>query len=126
MVQVETSLLTEECNNWRAALRQFRGELSNDKLQLQQAVTHPMTNDLLKEVDHLHNQFHIQLINIHDLKQTIKAHVKKIEEEVNEYKGMLNDETIAAHDVLLDRYQSLTSTLTELRNGFSDFLSKTT
>ncbi len=126
MVQVETSLLTEECNNWRSALRQYREEFANSKVKLQQAVARPMSKNLLQEVEHLHNQFHIQLINIHDLKQSIKTHTKKIEYEVNVYNGKLNDETLAEHEALLEQYQSLSHTLTGLREQFNSFLEKAT
>ena len=77
MVQVETSQLTGECNSWRENLRQYRDEFSKDKTKLQDAVSQPLSKEQLQDVEHLHNQFHIQLINIHDLKHAIKAHDAK-------------------------------------------------
>ena len=77
MVQVETSQLTGECNSWRENLRQYRDEFSKDKIKLQDAVSQPLSKEQLQDVEHLHNQFHIQLINIHDLKHAIKAHDAK-------------------------------------------------
>jgi len=125
MVQVETSQLTGECNSWRENLRQYRDEFSKDKIKLQDAVSQPLSKAQLQDVEHLHNQFHIQLINIHDLKHVIKAHEQRISYEMRVNDGKLNAETLAHHENLLDQYQSLDSTLLELREEFDHFLSRT-
>lgn len=124
MVQVETSQLTGECNSWRENLRQLRDEFSKDKIKLQDAVSQPLSKDQLQQVEHLHNQFHIQLINIHDLKHAIKAHEHKMHHEMKVH-GKLHTETLAEHENLLDQYQHLDSTLQELREEFDGFLSRT-
>ena len=124
MVQVENAQLTTECNAWRATLRQLREELNQAKTQLQQAATHSLSKDQLRDVEHLHNQFHIQLINIHDLKQAIKAHDRRMNYELNENNGQLNDETMADHENLYGRYQDLELTLSELREEFKQFLTR--
>jgi seryl-tRNA synthetase len=124
MVQVETSQLTGECNSWRENLRQLREEFSKDKIKLQDAVSQPLSKDQLQQVEHLHNQFHIQLINIHDLKHAIKAHEHKMHHEMKVH-GKLHTETLAEHENLLDQYQHLDSTLQELREEFDGFLSRT-
>jgi hypothetical protein len=121
MVQVETSQLTAECNNWRDALRKFRDEFTQHKNSLQQAASHPLSKDQLQQVEHLQNQFHIQLINIHDLKHAIKAQCRMIEYEIKDA-GQLKEETYAKHEDLFDQHQNLTATLQELRNEFQSFL----
>ncbi len=125
MVQVETSQLSGECNTWRDKLRQYRDEISKDKTKLQNAVSHPLSKDQLHDVEHLHNQFHIQLINIHDLKHAIKTHEQKMNYEMNVNKGKLNGETMAEHEKLHDQYKSLHLTLQDLRDEFDGFLSRT-
>ena len=125
MVQVETSQLTGECHSWREKLRQYRDEFSKNKTKLQDAASRTLSKDQLQDVEHLHNQFHIQLINIHDLKHAIKLHEQKISYEMNVNKGKLNGETMAEHENLLDQYQSLEMTLQDLREEFDGFLSKT-
>ncbi|MGK2862919.1 MAG: hypothetical protein ACSLE0_13370, partial [Chitinophagaceae bacterium] len=124
MVQVETSQLTGECNSWREKLRQYRDEFSKDKTKLQDAASRTLSKEQLQDVEHLHNQFHIQLINIHDLKHAIKAHEQKMGYEMNVNKGKLNGETIAEHEILLEQYQSLEMTLQDLREEFDRFLSR--
>ena len=125
MVQVETSQLTGECNSWREKLRQYRDEFSKNKAKLQEAASRPLSKDQLQDVEHLHNQFHIQLINIHDLKHAIKGHEQKMNYEMNVNKGKLNGETTAEHENLLEQYQSLDLTLQDLREEFVGFLSRT-
>src|SRR5689334_15653137 len=115
MVQVEIAQLTGECNAWREKLRQYREEFTQDKAKLQQAVSQPLSKDQLQDVEHLHNQFHIQLINIHDLKQAIKAHERTISFEMGVNDNQLNEKTVADHETLLSEYQSLEHTLLELR-----------
>jgi len=124
MVQVETSQLTGECNSWREKLRQYREEFSKDKTKLQEAASRTLSKDQLQDVEHLHNQFHIQLINIHDLKHAIKTHEQKMNYEMNVNKEKLNGETMAEHENLLDQYQSLELTLQDLREEFDEFLSR--
>lgn len=124
MVQVETSQLSGECNTWREGLRQYRDELSKDKKKLQDAASQPLSKDQLQDVEHLHNQFHIQLINIHDLKHAIKTHEQKMNYEKSAHNGMLQAETVAEHENLLDQYQTLDLTLQDLRAEFEGFLSR--
>lgn len=124
MVQVETSQLTGECNSWREKLRQYRDEFSKDKTKLQDNASLTLSRDQLQQVEHLHNQFHIQLINIHDLKHAVKSHEQKMRYEMSN-NGKPDNETMAEHENLLDQYQSLESTLQDLREEFDEFLSRT-
>lgn len=125
MVQVEISQLTAECNQWRDVLRQYRDEFTRDKQKLQQAASQPLSKDQLQDVEHLQNQFHIQLINIHDLRHSIKAHARMIDFEGNGNSGQLKEENLADHERLFDEYQRLENTLDGLRSEFEHFLSNT-
>jgi len=122
MVQTDISQLSGECSTWRANLRSYREEFPQDKVRLQQAVGHTLPKDRLQDVEHLQNQFHIQLINIHDLKQAIKVHDRKVNSEMEANKGQLHEETVAEHENLFEQYQSLENTLQELRGEFTGFL----
>jgi hypothetical protein len=124
MVQVDISQLTGECNTWRESLRQLRDEFGKDKILLQQAVSPTLSREQLQDVEHLHNQFHIQLINIHDLKQSVKFHERTLSFETNSSEG-LSEQTISNHENLFDQYQTLTQRLEDLRQEFNQFLSRT-
>lgn len=125
MVQVDISQLTTECNGWREKLRQFRDEFTRDEAKLQQVARQALDKDQLKDVEHLHNQFHIQLINIHDLKQAIKAHDRKMNFERVAFNGFVNEDSLSRHESLLEEVQSLENTLLELREEFKTFLHRT-
>ena len=125
MVTVDISQLSGECSTWREALRSSRDELNNLKKQLQQSAGQNLSKDQLHDVEHLHNQFHIQLINVHDLKQSIKAHDRRVQFETSANSGQLTEDTIAEHGRLFEDYQSLDSSIKNLREEFSDFVHRT-
>ncbi len=124
MVQADISQLTGECNTWRETLRSYRDEINQSKNNLQRIAGQSLSKEQLQDVEHYHNQFHIQLINIHDLKQAIKAHDRRVNFEVEANKGQLNDETIHDHEKLFDEYMSLEHTLQELREQFKGFIGR--
>jgi hypothetical protein len=126
MVTVETSQLIAECNNWRDALRQHREELTHEQTELQKICSRELSKDQCQDVERLHNQLHIQLINIHDLRHAIKSHARMIDYEMNVFNGQLREETIHLHEILFEQFQSLDVTLQELQIEFSRFLSVTT
>ena len=122
MVQVDISQLSKECNSWREQLRQFREEFTNDETRLTKTASISLSKDQLQNVEHLHNQFHIQLINIHDLKQAIKAHDRKMNFERVAFNGLVNEDSFAKHESLLEDFKELQQTLDQLRNEFNLFL----
>ena len=105
-------------------MRAFRDEFTQDKSKLQQLASRSLSKEDLTEVEHYHNQFHIQLINIHDLKQSIKNHDRKVSYETETHGGQLHDETLNDHENLYDQYQSLEHRLLDLREEFSGFLER--
>lgn len=120
MVQADIAQLSGECTGWRETLRNFKEEFNQCKNRLQQLTTHSLSKEDLTQVEHYQNQFHIQLINIHDLKQAIKQHDRKVNYEI-ETKGSVTNETLADHENLFDEYQQLDQTLSDLRKEFDDF-----
>jgi chromosome segregation ATPase len=124
MVQVDISQLSAECNAWREQLRQLRDEFTNDEATLRQIAGQPLSKEQLQDVEHLHNQFHIQLINIHDLKQSIKAHDRKMNFEKMAFNGNVNEESLNRHENLSGDYQNLRQKLQDLRQEFAGFLDR--
>ncbi len=124
MVQVDISQLSGECNAWREKLRQHRDVITRNETQLQQITRQPLSKEQLQDVEHLHNQFHIQLINIHDLKQSIKTHDRKMNFERVAFNGYVNEDSLARHEALMEEFQSLEQTLSDLRDEFDGFLKR--
>jgi chromosome segregation ATPase len=125
MVTVDISQLSGECNTWRDSLRSCREDLNQLKKQLQQTAAQNLSKDQLHDVEHYHNQFHIQLINVHDLKQSIKSHDRRVQVETSANSGQLAEDTIAEHERLFEEFQSLDSTIKNLREEFGDFIHRT-
>ncbi len=123
MVQTDISQLTRECNGWRETLRSYRDELHQMQTTLQKAVNRPLSKEEQTQLEHLQNQLHIQLINVHDLKQAVKTHDRKLNSEVaGNNDGQFSDNISAYHESLYDNYQSLENTLSELRSDFKHFI----
>src|SRR3954469_22129314 len=99
MVQTDISQLSSECKEWRQILRNYKEEFSTSKKSLEEICRKSLSKDQLQEIEHFDNQFHIQLINIHDLKQSIKNHERTISDE--QASGDLNDATYLQHERLL-------------------------
>jgi chromosome segregation ATPase len=123
MVQTDISQLSRECNQWRERLHSYRDEFNQLKSKLQHAVNKSLSKDQLTDLEHYQNQLHIQLINIHDLKQAVKAHDRKVNFEVTTNGGQVTDEVYADHENLYEEYQSLEQTLNDLRNDLNRFVS---
>ncbi|HWJ92625.1 MAG TPA: hypothetical protein VNR87_16020 [Flavisolibacter sp.] len=122
MVQTDISQLAAECKEWRQILRNYRDELQESKKSLQELCRKDLQRENLQDVEHFDNQFHIQLINIHDLKQFIKAHERKLEIESSSGESIA-EETYSEHEGLLDQFITLDSTLQELRSEYKNFIS---
>lgn len=124
MVTADISQLTAECNTWRQQMRNYREEFTQLKNQLRQIARKVTQKDQLTDVDHYENQFHIQLINIHDLKHSIRNHDLKATAEKMLNNGQVSDTTWAEHERLFDDYQRLGHMLQELKAGFRNFIAK--
>jgi DNA-binding GntR family transcriptional regulator len=121
MVLTDISQLSAECKDWRQILRNYKEEFCDCRSALQDMCKRNLTKEQLPEIEHFENQFHIQLINIHDLKHLIKAHEQLVTDEIKSGEH-ISDEIFAYHEGLLDRFLSLENTLQELRNDFKNFI----
>jgi len=124
MVQTDISQVIAECSDWRQVLRNYRDEFTQSRKDLENLCRSQLSKDQLQDVEHYYNQFHIQLINIHDLKQSIKHHDRKVQFETSEGQSA-SDATFAYHEDLLDQFLSLESTLQILRDDFRNFINAT-
>ena len=119
MVSTDVSQLSAECTDWRQILRNYREEYHNCEKALLEMCKQSLTKDHLTQVEHFQNQFDIQLRNIHDLKQTIKVHERKVQLETS------GEEVYSEHERLLSEFLSLEGTLQELRDEFRNFINNT-
>lgn len=122
MVTSEVSQLTGECNAWIDNLKKYRHEFTELNEQLPSIAGRQTNKDILLEIEHLHNQLHIQLVNIHDLKQKIKMHNNLIALEKAGNNGRIPESLLQRHEELFDEYQTLENMLSELKSRYSEFL----
>lgn len=125
MVTLDSAQHVNECTSWREQLRSSKSEMAQLSEKLQQSASHQHDKELLTEVEHFQNQFYIQQINIHDLKQVIKQHERKLQLETSDNaEGNISEDSVNKHEALFSEYQNLLNTLQELKGDFSKFLSK--
>ena len=123
MVQTEISHLTRECNDWRETLRSHRDELHQMQTTLQAAVNRPLSKQEQTQLEHLQNQLHIQLINVHDLKQAVKMHDRKLSHEIaGKADVQFSDNVSAYHENLNESYHTLATTISDLRTDLDRFV----
>lgn len=120
MVQTDISQINAECAEWRQVLRNYRDEFQQNKKDLENICRSSLSKEQLQEVSHFHNQFHIQLINIHDLKQAIKAHERTLQLELSNGDNT-SDAITAQHEALYEQFSTIEMTLLDLRTDFQNF-----
>ena len=123
MVTTDISQIAGECSTWRNTLRDQRSDYTALKEKLQQLSTNLQDKNALQDLEHLQNQFYIQLINIHDLKHAIREH-EQIAAWEKERNGQVTDATLSAHEDLHAQYERLQGTLATVKQEFSAFVNK--
>lgn len=122
VTSTEVGQLASECTLWIDTLKSFKQKFTSHRNLLHEHAANQTQHDVLLEVEHLYNQFHIQLINIHDLKQAIKRHMQNIAFEKSRNNGNMSDDILAKHEYLYDEYQRLETTLQIISREFDRFL----
>lgn len=106
-----------ECNNWYDILAHYRDKLNELKSELYYFAPNKTEHDVLVGIEHFHNQFHIQLINIHDLKHEIRHHVIEAERHPNFGHRI-------PHHRIKEKLDFLLSDLDKLEQEFHTFIKK--
>jgi hypothetical protein len=122
MISTNIAQFSKECNSWRHSLHYYRDEFNKANKELPDKIHQPLTTEDLAELGHFQNQFYIQLINIHDLRQAVKQHNKKVHYEVSHNGGYLSDRTVSDHAHLHEQYLMLETTLQGIRKEYKIFM----
>lgn len=105
----------EECKGWYDNLVNYREKLNQWKSELYYFAPGKSNQEVKIGIDHFHNQFHIQLINVHDLKHEIRNHIHSEEHP--------HDDTIGKeHNALKEKYDFMVSYLDKLEQEFHAFI----
>src|SRR5437870_5313035 len=104
MVQTDISQLSEECSKWIEQLHSYRDELNQLNQKLQQTAERPLSKEDLTELEHFQNQFQIQLINVHDIKQEAKQLNRKVQYQLSTSNRDVSEETYQDYEKVADDY----------------------
>ena len=107
--------LVDECKIWLTGLISYREKINNLKTELYFFAPGKTNHDVLEGIEHFHNQFHIQLINIHDLKHEIRHHIH----EAERYPAIGHR---IPHHYIKDKLDMLISDLDNLEQDFHQFI----
>jgi hypothetical protein len=114
VTEAEHKALLADCQQWIENLRQHREAINHLRNELYTVAAGKTDKDFLKEVEHYHNQFHIQQINIHDLKHEIRHHIAEAEHHPN------FGHRIPHHNIEM-KYTSLIADIDKLADDFHLF-----
>ena len=110
------STLMHECMEWEMELSGHKEKINMMKEELNSAIASGKRHEDQIKVEHFHNQFHIQLINIHDMEHAIKKHM----EEADRHPEFKFKEP---HQQLKSEFESLVKQLNDLEKEFKLYLS---
>lgn len=109
--------LIDECKKWKQELTTFREKINKLKNELYLFAPGKTDHQTVEGIEHFHNQFHIQLINLHDLKHEIKHHIFEAEKHPKFGHRI-------PHHYLKDKLDILFNFLETLEKDFHQFMNK--
>jgi len=107
--------IVSECKEWYAVLASYTEKINGLKRELYFFAPGKTSHEHLIGIEHFHNQIHIQLINIHDLKHEIRSQIK----EAERYPRIGHR---IEHHYLKDKLDLLISDLDRLEEEFQQFV----
>ncbi len=107
--------LIDECRTLYHALAHHSKNIKNMKSELYFFAPGKTDHDTLVGVEHFHNQFHIQLINVHDLKHELKQHIHEAERFPNIGHRI-------PHHFIKEKIDTLIADLDKLEQDFHQFI----
>lgn len=110
-------LLIDECKEWVSKLKELKEEVAALRSELYVFAPGKTDHETLKGIEHFHNQFHVQSINIHDLKHEIKHHIQEAEHHPNFGNRI-------PHRHVKDHFDLFTKVFNELKDEFHQFIGR--
>lgn len=116
LTETKHQQLLDEAKKWIDDLVNYVTDITEFKNRFYKWAAGKTGQDLLLQIEHYHNQFHIQLINLHDLKHAIRHHMQEV-------KFNPDSDHAARHQVLEEQYDFLINDLEQLKKDFTKFIS---
>ena len=109
--------LMDECKQWYDVLASYRAKINQLNNELYAFTPGKTDHDVQVGIEHFHNQFHIQLVNIHDLKHGIRNYVNETEQHPTFAHRI-------PHHYMKEKFDLLIGGLDKLEQEFHDFINK--
>ena len=123
MVLEEISQLIEDCNVKRDVLVEHRDKINSLQKELLKFAAMRLPKEDLTDLEHYQNQFHIQLINIHDLRHDIKFLQQRLKTELHVHEDV-SETVIQKHQELMGQFDTLEGLLKNVEEEFGEFLKR--
>lgn len=117
LTETQHQQLLDEAKKWLENLVTYVENINESKSKFYKWAAGKSDHDVLVQIEHYHNQFHIQLINLHDLKHAIRHYMQEIKHQPE------NDHN-EQHEQLLEQYNFLTRDLDQLKADFKAFIAE--
>ncbi|HQX41994.1 MAG TPA: hypothetical protein PK779_10570, partial [Niabella sp.] len=115
VTEAQHNALISECKQWYDVLVSYRTRINNLKNELYLFAPGKTEDNVLRDIEHFHNQFHIQLINVHDLKHQIKHHITEADRHPNFGHRI-------PHHFVKEKFDNLLLDLDKLEDDFHSFV----
>ena len=116
LTETQPQQLLDEAKNWIKNLKTYVDTINELKNKFYKWVAGKSDHDVRVQIERYHNQFHIQQINLHDLKHSIRLHMQEI-------KFNPDADGIGQHQQLEEQYNFLVNDLDHLKADFTEFTS---
>jgi superoxide dismutase len=115
LIETQHQQLLDEAKKWKDHLRTYVDHINELKSKFYKWAAGKSDRDVLIQIERYHNQFHIQQINLHDLKHSIRLHMQ-------EFKLNPDADHAGKHQQLEDEYHFLINDLENLQTDFAAFI----
>ena|SRR5258706_10962230 len=115
LTETQHQELLDEAKKWIDSLKTYVDNINELKNKFYKWAAGKSDYDVLVQIEQYHNQFHIQLINLHDLKHSIRLHMQELK---------LNPDAdhTEKHQQLEEQYDFLINELDHLKADFTAFI----
>ena len=117
LTETQHQQLLDEAKKWKDHLKTYVDHINGLKSNFYKWAAGKSDHDVLVQIERYHNRFHIQQINLHDLKHSIRLHMQ-------ECKVNPEAEHAVKHQQLEDQYDFLINELDHLKAEFKEFISE--
>ena len=116
LTETQHQQLLDEAKKWKDHPKTYVDNINELKNNFYKWAAGKSDRDVLVQIERYHNRFHIQQINLHDLKHSIRLHMQ-------ECKLMPDADHYEKHLQLEEQYDFLINDLDHLKAEFKEFIS---